>query len=67
MEVILDEKLENQQLELTAKNLQELLGSSSDIIFKKIVINREKDIYTTLIYVDGLIKNEEVRTIYSNL
>lgn len=58
--IILDEKMEHQELELTAENIKDLLGANSDIKFREILINEGKNISVNLIYVDGLINGDYI-------
>lgn len=51
------EPLEDKDMELTTENLQKLLGSSKDIIFKRMEINADKNLPVILFYVDGMVDN----------
>lgn len=49
-----NETPENILMELSTQNLKKILGNNSDIIFKEFLINNNKALPVSLIYVDGL-------------
>lgn len=55
-----NEKLENNELELTASNIKKLLSGSSDIVFRQLYINGDRDLPVTLIYIDGIVDTKVV-------
>lgn len=57
-------KIENDVIisdkELISKNIKDILGSSGDIKFRKILINNNENIKVTLIYIDGLVNSSYI-------
>lgn len=53
-------KLENSELELTTSNMKKLLCGSSDIVFRELYINGDRDLPLSMIYIDGLIDTKIV-------
>lgn len=49
------EKFENTELELTSSNISNLLGKSSDIVFRDMYINGKKDLRVAVVFIDGLV------------
>ncbi len=53
--IILDEKMDQQELELTVKNIKGLLSINSDVKFRQIYINGDRDLTIHFIYIEGFI------------
>ena len=48
------------QQELTSANVEGLLQLSSDIIFRKLLINGRKDLPVTMVFIDGVVDTKAV-------
>jgi spore germination protein KA len=57
---IFDEKMDRNELELTSDNIKGLLGKNVDVKFRDILINGDKNLKFTLIFVDGLINSDAI-------
>jgi spore germination protein KA len=57
-EVIFEETFDYNNLELNFQNIQSILGSNSDFVFRQIFIRNKRSIETNVIYMDGMINNQ---------
>lgn len=57
-EAIFEETFDYADLELSFQNIQSILGSNADFIFRQIFIRNKRSIETNVIYIDGLIDNQ---------
>lgn len=52
--------MEERNLELTTECLKSILGKSSDIQFRRVYINENKQLPVTLLYIQGLVDTESI-------
>lgn len=57
-DVILEETFDYAELDLNFQNIQSILGSNSDFVFRQIFIKNKRNIETNVIYMDGMINNQ---------
>ena len=55
-----EQKPDEKNLKLTTEALRSVLGESNDVTFKEIYINSNKDLRTTLLYIEGMINTKTV-------
>ncbi|HYE10605.1 MAG TPA: spore germination protein [Patescibacteria group bacterium] len=55
---ILEETFDYQGLELTYTNIEAILGSNSDFIYRQIFISNNRDLETSVIYIDGMVNTQ---------
>jgi spore germination protein KA len=53
-DIVFDEKTDK-DMALTRENLEHFLGQSSDVVFKDIYINMDKQLCLTLLYIEGMV------------
>jgi spore germination protein KA len=55
---ILEETFDYKDLELTFENIEAILGTNSDFIYRRIFIRNNRDIETSVIYIDGMVNTQ---------
>lgn len=63
-QIVYIEKIEHSKLELTSANVKKLIQHSTDIIFRELYINGDKNLSVTMVFVDGLI---DVKSVDDNI
>ena len=58
--VLYEEKPELKGMELTAENVKNQIGDSSDIISRQLHVNGNKGLPVTMVFVDGLVNSKSV-------
>ena len=55
---------DNAEPELTTANVEEMLKSSSDIVFRKLHINGREDLPVTMVFIDGVVDKRPRTMLY---
>ena len=54
-EILIEERPELEGMDLTAENIKNQIGDSSDIIIRELYINGNSDFPVTLVFIDGMV------------
>jgi spore germination protein KA len=56
--IILEETFDYKDLELTFVNIEAILGINSDFIYRQIFVSNNRDLETSVIYMDGMVNTQ---------
>ena len=59
-EILIEERPELEGMELTAENIKNQIGDSSDVIIREFYINGNSDFPVTLVLIDGMVNDKNV-------